>query len=164
MAYKYYGDYHMVKGRSNEAMKLYQKAIELNPSKPDVLVSIGWNKINLGDWQNGVNEIKEAISMSYRPPGFFHIPLAVDAFRRNDYETSLKESEIIFNSGDKRGIALSLAAAIKLNRSDLVTRYTEAYIDYRKDDLANPFREISNVLKTPKVLKRLAETIEPVLK
>jgi len=58
---------------------------------------------------------------------------------------------------------LSLAAAIKLNRSDLVTRYTKAYTDYRKDDLAEPFREVANVLKTPEVLKDYTATVKPIL-
>ncbi|HIO97560.1 MAG TPA: hypothetical protein EYG71_06500 [Leucothrix sp.] len=102
MAYKYYGDYYMVKERNDEAMKLYQKAMDLNPSKPDVLVSIGWNKVNLGNWEEGIKQVREGVAMSYQPPGFFHIPLAVDAFRRNDYKESLKEAEIIFDGGDKR--------------------------------------------------------------
>ncbi|MEE9445696.1 MAG: hypothetical protein V3V19_08520, partial [Cocleimonas sp.] len=163
MAHKYYGDYHMVQGRNDEAISHYQIASELNPSKPDIRVSIGWHKVNLGDWENGIKEVREGVAMSYRPPAYFHIPLAVDAFRQNKFEESLKEAEIIYESGDKRGITLSLAAAIKLNRPSLIKRYTKAYTDYRKDDLSEPFREVSNVLKTPKVLKHYAETLKPIL-
>ncbi len=42
-------------------------------------------------------------------------------------------------------------------------RYTKEYTDYRKDDLAEPLREVGNVLKTPKVLEPYTETLKPVL-
>ena len=162
-AYEYYGSYLMLYDRFDEAMVAYEKAKELNPSKPDIHVLIGWKKVNEGDWENGIKQIREGIAMSYQAPGWYHIPLAVDAFRREDFNESLQQAQIILSLGDTRGIALALAPAIKLGRDDLVKRYTKEYADYRKDDLADPLREVGNVLKTPKVLERYTETLKPVL-
>ena len=162
-AYEYFGNYHMVKERNDEAMAAYEKAIELNPSKPDIHVSIGWMKVNQGDWENGIEQINEGVAMSYQPPAWFHIPLAVDAFRREDYKESLRLAQFMHSQGDTRGIALALAPSIKLGRDDLIELFTKEYSDYRKDDLDDPLREVANVLKTPKVLAQYTETLKPIL-
>ncbi len=114
-AYEYYGSYLMLYDRFDEAMVAYEKAKELNPSKPDIHVLIGWRKVNEGDWENGIKEIREGISMSYQAPGWYHIPLAVDAFRREDFQESLQQAQIILSRGDTRGIALALAPALSLD-------------------------------------------------
>ncbi len=163
LAHEFYGNYLLTLERYDEAMVSYEKAKALNPSKPGIHVMIGWNKVSNGDWENGIKEIREGIEISYHEPGYFHIPVAVDAFRREDYKESLQEAQTIISLGDNRGIALALAPAIKLGQDDLVKRYTKEYSEYRKDDLTEPLREVRNVLKAPKVLDSYEETIRPVL-
>jgi tetratricopeptide (TPR) repeat protein len=164
LAHQYYGSTIMAKSRNEEAMKSYNIAIKLNPSNPEPHILVGWTKIQQGEWETGIKKVHEGIAMSYITPGWFRIPLAVDAFRREDFEESLKQAEEVYSSGDKRGIILSLAAAIKLKRVALVEHYSKEFVKHRNGDVSDPLRVISNIFKIPKVLEQYVETVKSVLK
>ncbi|MEE9328001.1 MAG: hypothetical protein V3U71_12010 [Cocleimonas sp.] len=164
LAHQNYGSIIMSKGQNEEAMKSFKIAIEMNPSNPEPHVLVGWVNVQQGEWETGIKEIKEGIAMSFITPGWFRIPLAVDAFRREDFEESLKQAEEVYFSGDKRGIILSLAAAIKLNRTTLIERYSKAFAEYRNGEVTDPLSVIKSILKAPEILEQYTETVEPILK
>ena len=101
----------MAQGRFETSYQSYQTARELNPSKPDLTVLVGWFRSLHGEWETGIPLVEEGIALSMAPPGWFRIPLALNFFRTGEFERSLTQAELMIASGDDRGIVLALAAA-----------------------------------------------------
>ena len=103
-AHEYLGSILMAKGNRDLARDSYRTALELNPYKPDLHVLVGWEEALGGDWANGIEKIERGISIDPNPAAWMRIPLALDAFRRNDFPASLYQSELMIESGDGRGV------------------------------------------------------------
>jgi len=114
------GSILMAQGRFETSYQSYQTARELNPSKPDLTVLVGWFRSLHGEWETGIPLVEEGIALSMAPPGWFRIPLALNFFRTGEFERSLTQAELMIASGDDRGIVLALAAALALKSDDQV--------------------------------------------
>lgn len=107
----------------------------------------------LGDWESGVAQIKAALTIAPDPPGWYYIPIAVDAFRRSDFETSLFNAQRMLALGDSRGLPLAMAAAHRLSRTELASDYLSQFVLQDRASPFNPVRSIRNVLNVPEVLQ-----------
>ncbi|EEW24278.1 tetratricopeptide repeat protein [Rhodobacter ferrooxidans] len=101
----------LARGQPDAALESLRRAVEFNPSNPELRVKIGWQQCLSGQWDDGSAQIRNAMAELSSEPGWYRIPLALDAFRQGDFATSLAESRLIAASGDRRGLVLALAAA-----------------------------------------------------
>ena len=159
-SHEYLGSILMAAGEKREALSQYNKAIELNPLKPDLHVLVGWQEVLNGKWAGGIKKIRKGVNAHISPPGWMRIPLSIDAFKRNDYKNALFQAETIIQSGDSRGIILALAAATALGDQRMKTKYRQVYLAYDKATPAAPLNEIRGVFNVPLVLDSYAKTLE----
>ncbi|MEH7830160.1 hypothetical protein [Gemmobacter denitrificans] len=98
-------------GDGPAARQALRMAARLNPSDLEIVVKLGWQDCLDGDWSRGVAEIRGVIAEFSAVPGWYRLPLALDALRRNDAEALAREARLILAAGDRRGTVLALAAA-----------------------------------------------------
>lgn len=161
--HEYLGSILLAGGRQEEAVASYKRAKLLNPSKPDLVVQLGWSKILGGDWPNGIDEVRRGINLSPAPPGWMRIPLSIDAFRKGDYEIALSEAEAITQAGDKRGNVLALAAAAALEDVEAAETFLNRFLDDESTSMKDPMRAIRNVFNEPSVLQKYESQISSEL-
>ncbi|MEQ9125001.1 MAG: hypothetical protein RIM80_20810, partial [Alphaproteobacteria bacterium] len=154
--HEYRGAILLAIGRIDAARANFEKAIEYNPSKPDLRVHLGWTAILTGDWKGGIESIRRGMALSPAPPSWFRIPLSMYAFRRGDYETALAEAETIWRAGDRRGAPRAHAAARKLVDARRIARYG-AVLDAESGD---PMLEIQTLLDVPELLAEYRRTLD----
>ena len=56
-------------GNNTKAVKLLNKALELNPNRPDVYNSLGWVAFTKGDYEEAITCWRKALKIDSRPPG-----------------------------------------------------------------------------------------------
>jgi hypothetical protein len=98
-------------GRFDEARGALLRAMELNPSNLDTLVKLGWLDALQGDWETGAARIRAVADRYAAVPGWYRLPLALDALRRGDTAGLRAEAGAMIAAGDRRGLVLALAAA-----------------------------------------------------
>ncbi|MCB1421270.1 MAG: hypothetical protein KDJ69_02135 [Nitratireductor sp.] len=161
--HEYLGSILLAGGKREEAIASYRRARLLNPSKPDLVVQLGWSRILGGDWPNGINEIRRGIGLSPAPPGWMRIPLSIDAFRKGDYETALSEAEAITQAGDRRGNVLALAAAAALQDVEAADIFLNRFLEDETTSMEDPMRAIRNVFNEPDILRKYEDQIRSSL-
>jgi tetratricopeptide (TPR) repeat protein len=55
-------------GNNTEAVKLLNKALELNPNRPDVYNALGWIAFTKGDYEEAITHWEKALKIDARPP------------------------------------------------------------------------------------------------
>jgi tetratricopeptide (TPR) repeat protein len=158
-AHEYLGSILMAKGERAEARAAYERAIELNPSKPDLYVLLGWEKALGGDWETGIPMLKQGVDMAAVPAGWMRIPLSMNAFRNGDYQTALSEAEAIIQTGDNRGVILAVAAALAMDDMATAERYRAAFDGNDNNHPEDPMLEIRSVFNNQPVLARYEEVL-----
>lgn len=158
-SHEYLGTILRALGRLEGAEIAYRRALDRNPSRPDVYVSLGWIEILNGDWNAGVESVKSGLRLSHAPAGWMRIPLTIDAFRRMDYPTALSEAEKIVQAGDKRGIVLALAAAHMAGNRKAVARHARLLRAYEQSGHGDPLSEIRELTRFPELTARYREAV-----
>ena len=143
----------MNQGDHDTAAETIQRARELNPSKPNLLILEGRNTILRGDWEKGTDLIKEAIMISPAPPGWFRIPLVFDAFRRGKFARSLSHAKEMIRAGDKRGYILAIAACSKLGNFADAAKYITQYEQMVSMDYSQSLDEFRKTFNTASVIE-----------
>lgn len=68
-------------------------ALRLNPNNPEIIADYG-NRLALsGQWDEGIALVKRAMDMNPGHPGWYQIPLLLDAYRRGNYSEALALTE-----------------------------------------------------------------------
>jgi len=158
IGHEYLASVLMAAGQFEGARRHYLRAIQLSPSKPDLEVLLGWSSVLQGDWDVGIEAIKRGIRRSPAPPGWFRIPVSMDAFRRGVYREALIEAEAIIRAGDDRGLPLALAAAVALGDLTRIVRYDKTLSDQGKTAI-EALSAIRSVVNVPELLDRYQETL-----
>jgi len=149
--HEYRGSVLLALGRYEAAAEAYAAALDFNRSKPDIAVSSGWTEIlRSGDWERGVELVEEGIALSPAPPGWFRIPLAIDAYRREHWEQSLEQAEAILHAGDIRGAPLALAAAYRIGDRAHMNAFLSLALQLGED----PMSPIEAIFNKPEVMER----------
>ena len=80
----------LARGQAQAAMTSLARAVELNPSNPELRIKIGWQECLAGAWEAGTQTIRTAMEELMAAPGWYRIPLALDGFRRDDFAAALE--------------------------------------------------------------------------
>ncbi|MEM9435155.1 MAG: tetratricopeptide repeat protein [Pseudomonadota bacterium] len=150
-------------GDRTGAIEHYERAVELAPSRPAPHFLLGWQMALQGDWENGVIAMQDGIDMQPDIPGYMIIPLALDAFRRSDFEGSLRYAETVIRRGDMRGYALAFAASLALGDTDAAETFFSHPDARTSSDPSDPMREVRVTFSNPDVMPRYEDVIEPYM-
>lgn len=141
------------------AIERYQRAISLAPSRVEPHFHLGWQLVLANDWEEGIRSIQHSINVVPTIPSYMVVPLALDAFRRNDFAQSLNLSRTIIDRGDPRGFALAFAAAAALGDADLARTYQSL----NTAPLDDPLRAIRVTFSHPEILRQYEDVLEPFI-
>jgi len=106
---------------------------------------------------------KKANEMQPIIPGYMIIPLALDAFRRSEYQQSLNYAQAVIDRGDARGYALAFAASLALGNSETAEAFFNDPNARTSFDPTDPMREVRVTFSNPDVMPRYQEVIAPFL-
>jgi tetratricopeptide (TPR) repeat protein len=162
-AHEFAGMIRASMGEMDAARESFERALALNPSKPDFYVHYGIYFLRLGDWKQGVSLVKEGIALSPSPPGWMRMPLALDAFRRGDYAGSLHEAQAVIETGDMRGVLLALAASAAVGNQTLTDRYLADLRKMSPGGLKDPMGSIRKVYDDPVLVAKYEEVLSGVI-
>ncbi|MBV6632331.1 MAG: tetratricopeptide repeat protein [Alphaproteobacteria bacterium] len=161
--HEYLASILMAKGDHEGARDSYRRAVKLNPSKPDLRVLQGWAEILGGAWDDGIVKIQQGMTLTTNPPGWFRIPLSMNAFRLEDYERALSQAELIVLSGDQRGVPLALAPAIRLGSDSKVQRL-QAALDAEQLSAEEALEAVRTVLNDPELIDEYLRTLNRIIR
>lgn len=150
-------------GENETARVSFERALTLNPSKPDFYVHYGAFFIRLGEWERGVELVRQGIDLSPSPPGWMHIPLTLNAFRDGDYAEALRVAQVIIDTGDRRGYLPALAAAICLGDEDATVRYLGEFQKAYPGSVDTALNEIAKVYPDSELLAKYESALASVL-
>ena len=150
-------------GDREGAVERYQRAVDLAPSRPAPHFLLGWQMALQGNWDEGVVTMQEGIDMQPIIPGYMIIPLALDAFRRSDYQHSLQYAQAVIDRGDGRGYSLAFAASLAMGDTETAERFFTDSRARTSSDPSDPMREVRVTFSNPDVMSRYQEVIEPFL-
>ena len=159
ITYEYLGTIQAAVGNGQAAMASYEHGLKLNPSKPTLHFLVGWQAAVSDDWEKGIPLMRQGISLMPSPPGYMLIPLAIDAFRQGDFETSLVQAEVVAATGDQRGIALAFAAALALKDKSQIEKYASQLKVKVGFNPSDPIREIRKAFGNPTIFEKYDKVI-----
>ncbi|GAA0308406.1 tetratricopeptide repeat protein [Rhodovulum strictum] len=148
-------------GRFDEASAALERAAYFNPSHPEIRVRRGWLFCLTGDWDKGVELLRGVVAEWPVVPGWYRIPLALDAFQRGDQAGFATEARRIVESGDPRGLVLALAAA-RLSGDLREAARTDARLEEQGKTVARALEEIAMVFPDPPIIAALAGILDVV--
>lgn len=158
-AHEHLGSILSAKGMREDAIAAYETGLTINPYRPSLNFLQGWQVCLQGDWDEGMIMIDRALRTIPQAPGYMHIPVAMDAFRRSDYVTSLERARQIIDLGDDRGYVLAAAAEISLGDLANARRYYDLAAQTPDFDPSDPVRELRLTFSNPSVIPKYDATI-----
>ena len=79
-------------GETTDCRISAKRCLELNPGKSDALADVGFSYCLLGDWDEGLKLLEQAIALSPVHPGWFHMPFASRYILDGEYENAIIET------------------------------------------------------------------------
>ncbi len=163
LAHAFSGQIHAVTKRGDEALAEASRAVSLAPSDPEVLISMGDVKSELGDWEGAVPYYKRALTLA---PNYPHYVLALaTAYRETgDYDTSLeyfrsalqldqgyeyalpRDRDHDVGQGRPRGGETNLRQAIALDDTDAFAHWALGGVYYEQVDSATALPELERAV------------------
>ncbi len=161
-AHEYVAMAYAAMGEMDAARESFERALTLNPSKPDFYIHYGIYFIKLGEWERGVELVEQGIELSPSPPGWMYMPLAVDAFRRDDFEESLRLADKIIALGDTRGYLQALAAVIALGDGRDKAPYIAGYRRAYGEAFEQPLAEMERIFRDENIVRKYERALASV--
>lgn len=143
-------------GRLEEAQEVLTRALEVNPSNLDTAVKLGWLDCLAGDWETGTERIGRVAQRYSVVPGWYRLPLALNAFYQEEAAEMLTEAKAIVASGDHRGLVLALIAARLLPETTEAERQ-QAALAATGRTVAKALDEIEAVFPHPEIMAGLRQ-------
>ncbi len=84
---------HMARGEIDAFYAATERAIALNPNNATVLAASGLFMTYPGRWERGTALIRKASRLNPNHQGWYHYPLAIDHYRKGEYEQALEEAQ-----------------------------------------------------------------------
>jgi tetratricopeptide (TPR) repeat protein len=84
---------HFYRGEFAEAAEVDRRLLSLNPIDPHVLGQVGLRTARAGKWDQGIALVRQSIGRSIKAPWGYHIAIALDDYRREDYHAALADAE-----------------------------------------------------------------------
>ena len=73
-------------------MAIDRRLLSLNPINPHVLGQVGLRTARAGNWDEGMALVRQSIDRSIKAPWGYHIAIALDDYRREDYHAALADA------------------------------------------------------------------------
>jgi TolB-like protein/Flp pilus assembly protein TadD len=86
---------HFYRGEFAKAEEIHRRLLSLNPTNPHVLGQVGWRTARAGNWDEGIALVRQSIDRSITAPWAYHMVIALDHYRREDYHAALAKAEPI---------------------------------------------------------------------
>ncbi len=148
-----------VQRRFSEARAALERAAELNPSSPEVVVKLAWIDCLERDWDLCATRIAEQVGTFVSVPGWYRIPLAMRAVHDEDAVALRVQGDLIAASGDPRGLIFSLAAGHMEGDLPLLEA-TRMAIDESGSSETSLLRQIERMYPDPELSARLSALLK----
>lgn len=63
------GDFHSRYGRRDEAVKFWQRCLQIKPGQQNIYRSLGWMAMDTGDYEKAIEEYQKALKINPQPTG-----------------------------------------------------------------------------------------------
>ncbi len=83
---------HFHRNNKKQFLKSVEKTISLNPNAPYIIGVAGWHMALYGEWERGLNFLKQGIKLNPYHPTWFHLATFMDYYRRGEYENAFAEA------------------------------------------------------------------------
>ncbi|WP_172295952.1 hypothetical protein [Pseudoruegeria sp. HB172150] len=160
--FEYLAGILLARGDTAAAADAYDAAWELNPSKPDIHVARGWQQMLSGEWDEGLANVRAGTALTLNPPGWFRIPLSIDAFTKGDFHAARTQAVLMLVSGDERGRILAALAAAEAGEQDAAQRHL-AELQASGRTVASALDEIRAVFNHPETMAAYEEAASRLL-
>ncbi|MBW9091913.1 hypothetical protein JNB91_29520 [Rhizobium wenxiniae] len=138
-------------GQTDAAIHTGQQAVAGNPDNLELAAKVGLFMVYAGRWEEGTTVASRAAAAP-APPRAAVLTLALDAYRRGDYSTSLAMSERI-NCGDILVRALRIASSARIDPARGEERYVA--IKHREPEFEKDLLESLGARRMNRDLVRL---------
>jgi adenylate cyclase len=125
-----------------------ERAIDLNPNDPEVLVHYGTRLTFIGEWERGVALVTKAIALNPEHPQWYLDPIIYYHYQTGDYERALTESQRQQFSGDLWVLLFRVMILGQLRRREEAQPLIEAALR-RKPDVGERLFDMARIWNVP---------------
>lgn len=137
-----------------------RKAIALNPNDADVLSYFAHYLSLSGNWDEGQALQRRAMAMSPSHPPVWHSSSVLDALRRQDYPTAVKEAELSFDPGYYISVLYVVAANAHAGNHEVALDALERLEDLRPNFRTQVRKDLSKRFYPEAVIDELSRGLE----
>ena len=121
-------------GNSAEAVKLWEKALELNPERPDAYNGMGWIAFEKGEYEKALAFWRKALEINPKMPAV-HNSIAQTLIILGRYDEVIKEAEEELKITPRSGLSYFLLGQgyLKQKEYDKAKKYYETAIEIQPD-------------------------------
>jgi TolB-like protein/Tfp pilus assembly protein PilF len=83
---------HFYRGEVDAFSIAAEKAVRLNPNDCTIVAMMGLLKAYTGAWDSGLALIEKAMTLNPYHPGWYYLPLAINDYRKGEYEAALEKA------------------------------------------------------------------------
>ena len=110
-----------------------ERALALNPWDASTTARVGMLIAFMGDWEAGCALIERARQLNPNHPGFYWMPLAIDAYRRRDYQGALSAARKVNMPGYFYVNVLFVATHAQLGEREAAAKALRELLALRPD-------------------------------
>ena len=114
------------RGHPDQCRADASRAIALSPSHPSILYGSGVLLALSGDWETGLECIRESNRLNPHHPWYQHVHLALDRFKAGDHTGMLAEASLLTHPEDLWGPLIRCLAFIGLGHDDRARQELDA--------------------------------------
>ena len=109
-AYQVLAGVALFRGLTDQCRSHALRAVELNPADASLLYTSGVLLLRAGEWEGGIEMIRESSLLNPYHPGFQHVFLGIDRLLADDQAGALAEASLIHNPDELWGPLLRCLA------------------------------------------------------
>jgi len=154
------GDFHSRYGRRAEAVKFWQRCLEINPDKQSVYRSLGWTAMDMGDYEKAIEEYRKALEINPQAKGI-HREIGRALVELGQFDEAIEELEKELRVSPNAGMVNFLLGQAYFKLKD----YNKAREHYEAEIKVNPDYENAyyNLIRIYTVLKETEKAKEAQL-
>ena len=128
------GNVHREQGNSAEAVKFWEKALDLNPERPDAYNGMGWIAFEKGEHEKALAFWRQALEINPKMPAI-HNSIAQTLIVLGRYDEVIKEAEEELKITPQSSLSYFLLGQghLKLKEYDKAKKYYETAIELQPD-------------------------------
>lgn len=134
-----------------------KRAVQLNPNDSTTLATVGMLTAFAGDWEQGIAMVRKAVVLNPYHPGWYHLPMAINLLREEEYEEALRSALQINMPGYYPAHMVLTASYGHLGRHDEARASAADLLRVAPDFLENGYQRISRWQRDPVARSRLVD-------